>query len=92
MTEPKLKKRAHRTPHVTSIKTSCDVGSVTILPIPGLWTRIDFNPDPAFWLNRIQHFGSTRIGIRKIIESGSNADPNPQQNFSKQIFCKVFKI
>jgi hypothetical protein len=29
----------------------------------------------------IQHFSLIRIQTHKIIESGSNADPDPQQNF-----------
>jgi hypothetical protein len=43
----------------------------------------------------IHHFSSIRIRVRirshKVIESGSNADPDPQQNFGRQIF-KVLTV
>ena len=47
---------------------------------PGLWIRI------VSIRIRIQHFSSIRIWIHKIIESGSNANPDSQQNFWRQIF------
>jgi hypothetical protein len=43
-----------------------------VVVIPGLWIRID-----SIRI-RIQHFSSIRI--HKIIESGSNADPDPIYN------------
>jgi hypothetical protein len=42
---------------------------------PAKWIRIDLIP---IW---IQHFSSIRIRTQKVIESGSNADPDPQQTY-----------
>jgi hypothetical protein len=37
----------------------------------------------------IHHFSSIRI--HKVIESGSNTNPDPQQNFWKHVFLKFYK-
>jgi hypothetical protein len=76
-----------------------------IVPVPGAeiycvenWEKLEAikkwnlkNPKIDMIGVRIQKFSSIRIRIHKVIESGSNPDPDPQQYIRRQVFSKIKK-